>query len=137
MKQVEGIVSQIGRYNDEGLGWLLDVRLLTGDERRSGSFDLDEPLELDDDGCVEWLWRLVHSPDGASADCPRCLRRRRFHRVRKRRSYSCDHCGQHIHPVAGTVCGADGAGAGGRAGTGAGDAGATGATGTASIGRRR
>lgn len=56
-----------------------------------------------DDACLEWLWRRLHSEDGNTAHCPKCDRRRRFHRVTSRQSYSCDSCGHHIHPTAGTV----------------------------------
>ncbi|MHB1242592.1 MAG: IS1595 family transposase [Gaiellaceae bacterium] len=57
----------------------------------------------DDDTCLEWLWRHLHSPDGHTADCPKCDKPRRFHRVKSRHSYSCDSCGHHIHPTAGTI----------------------------------
>ena len=57
----------------------------------------------DDDGCRHWLWRLRYSPDGAHAFCPHCGRRRRFHRLRSRRSYSCDACGRQLSPTSGTI----------------------------------
>jgi AcrR family transcriptional regulator/transposase-like protein len=56
-----------------------------------------------DDRCLDWLWRALYSADGRHAACPRCRRRRTFHRVQKRLSYSCDSCGWHIHPTAGTI----------------------------------
>jgi AcrR family transcriptional regulator/transposase-like protein len=56
-----------------------------------------------DDRCLDWLWRALYSRDGRHAACPRCRRRRAFHRVRQRLSYSCDSCGWHIHPTAGTI----------------------------------
>jgi AcrR family transcriptional regulator/transposase-like protein len=56
-----------------------------------------------DDRCLDWLWRALYSRDGRHAACPRCRRRRAFHRVQKRLSYSCDSCGWHIHPTAGTI----------------------------------
>jgi transposase len=56
-----------------------------------------------DDACLDWLWRRGHSEDGQHAECPKCERPRRFHRVRSRQSYSCDSCGHHIHPTAGTI----------------------------------
>ncbi len=37
------------------------------------------------------------------ADCPKCERQRRFHRVKARQSWSCDSCGHHVHPTAGTI----------------------------------
>ncbi len=56
-----------------------------------------------DDACLEWLWRHLHSEDGSHAFCPKCQKERRFHRVKSRHSYSCDTCGQHVHPTAGTI----------------------------------
>lgn len=56
-----------------------------------------------DDACLDWLWRHLHSPDGETAECPKCKQVRRFHRVKSRQSYSCDTCGHHIHPTAGTI----------------------------------
>lgn len=64
----------------------------------------------DDDACLERIWRQIYAPDGEHADCPKCQRERKFHRDRQssgngtqRRSYSCDTCGYHLHPTAGTI----------------------------------
>jgi transposase len=57
----------------------------------------------DDATCLEWLWRERLSPTGQTAHCPRCEQERRFHRVKSRPSYSCDACGHHLHPTAGTI----------------------------------
>src|SRR5689334_17061809 len=57
----------------------------------------------DDDACLDYLWRQLHSEDGDHADCPKCQCERRFHRVRSRQSYSCDTCGHHLHPTANTI----------------------------------
>jgi transposase len=57
----------------------------------------------DDAACLDCIWRLRYSPDGETADCPKCGRRRRFHRLSRQRAYSCDTCGWHIHPTAGTI----------------------------------
>ena len=35
--------------------------------------------------------------------CPKCERERKFHRVAIAPAYSCDSCGHHIHPLAGTI----------------------------------
>jgi transposase len=56
-----------------------------------------------DDACLEWLWRHLYSEDGERAECPKCERVRKFHRVKSRQSYSCDTCGHHVHPTAGTI----------------------------------
>lgn len=57
----------------------------------------------DDATCLEWLWRERFSPDGHTADCPKCKQPRRFHKVNSRPSWSCDTCGWHLHPTAGTI----------------------------------
>lgn len=57
----------------------------------------------DDAACLEWLWRNRYSDDGSHARCPKCAKQRKFHRVKSRPSYSCDTCGHHIHPTAGTI----------------------------------
>lgn len=57
----------------------------------------------DDAACLDWLWRERHSSDGSHALCPKCDQERKFHCVKSRPSYSCDHCGHHLHPMAGTI----------------------------------
>jgi len=60
-------------------------------------------VSRDDAACRDWLWRLRFSPDGRHAFCPRCGRERRFHRLRRRPSYSCDSCGHQLSPTRGTI----------------------------------
>lgn len=57
----------------------------------------------DDAACLDRLWRDRFAPDGHTADCARCERPRRFHRTKTRASYTCDSCGLHVHPMAGTI----------------------------------
>jgi len=57
----------------------------------------------DDTACLDRLWRSRFAPDGHHADCPKCGRERKFHRVKSRPSYSCDTCGHHLHPMKGTI----------------------------------
>jgi transposase-like protein len=57
----------------------------------------------DDAACLAYLWRHLYSADGAHAECPKCQKERKFHRVTSRPSYSCNSCGHHIHPTAGTI----------------------------------
>ncbi len=57
----------------------------------------------DDATCLEWLWRQRCSDDGAHAHCPKCKQTRKFHKVKTRPSWSCDSCGHHVHPTAGTI----------------------------------
>jgi transposase len=66
-------------------------------------FDREFP---DDDACLEWLMRYSHPthPRGIACNSKTCKGAiRKHHRVQKRRSYSCDVCGHHIYPAAGTI----------------------------------
>lgn len=54
----------------------------------------------DDDTCLEWL-KNDRFPQGIT--CKNCERVTKHHRVAKRHSYSCDFCGNHVHPTAGTI----------------------------------
>jgi transposase len=54
----------------------------------------------DDATCLEWLRNYLY-PDGIF--CDTCQRVTKHHRVASRPSYSCDHCGHHVHPTAGTI----------------------------------
>jgi transposase len=60
-------------------------------------FERDFP---DDDTCLEWLKVRLY-PDGIH--CPVCDRVTKHHRVASRKSYSCQNCGHHVHPTAGTI----------------------------------
>jgi len=77
--------------------------------QRQGSSDSDFSLMEfmqefpDDSACLDRLWRDRFAPDGHTADCPRCGKPRKFHRTKTRASYTCDSCGLHIHPMAGTI----------------------------------
>jgi len=57
----------------------------------------------DDAACLEWLWRNRYAEDGSHAECPKCDRVRKFHKVRERPAWDCDSCGHHLHPLAGTI----------------------------------
>ncbi len=54
----------------------------------------------DDATCLEWLRNYLY-PDGVY--CIKCERVTKHHRVASRPSYSCDYCGHHVHPTAGTI----------------------------------
>jgi len=54
----------------------------------------------DDATCLEWLRNYLY-PDGIY--CTKCEATTLHHRVKSRPSYSCDHCGHHVHPTAGTI----------------------------------
>jgi transposase len=60
----------------------------------------------DDATCLEWLWRTRFSPDGEHAHCPKCDAERVFKRYetsQSRQSWTCNGCGHHLHPTAGTI----------------------------------
>ena len=60
----------------------------------------------DDATCLEHLWRTRFSEDGIHALCPKCEVERVFKKypmVNRRTSWTCTGCGQHIHPLAGTI----------------------------------
>lgn len=54
----------------------------------------------DDAACLDFLKNL-RWPDGIF--CDTCQRVTKHHRVLKRMSYSCDWCGHHVYPMAGTI----------------------------------
>jgi len=53
-----------------------------------------------DDVCLEWLKDFIY-PDGIP--CIKCDKITKHHKVASRKSYSCDRCGHHVHPTAGTI----------------------------------
>jgi transposase-like protein len=57
----------------------------------------------DDAACLDILWTERFARDGHTAACPKCERKRRFHRLASRPAYSCDTCGHSIYPLAGTI----------------------------------
>jgi len=60
-------------------------------------FEKDFP---DDAACLDWLRDYLY-PDGIF--CKVCGEVTKHHRVKSRPSYSCDRCGHHEHPMAGTI----------------------------------
>ena len=76
---------------------------------RSASSDSDYSLiefmreYPDDAACLDKLWREKHAPDGHHAECPKCERERKFHRIKTRACYACDSCGWQIYPTKGTI----------------------------------
>ena len=59
-------------------------------------------LELfpDNEACLEYLKGKFFA-DGTV--CPKCERRSKFHRIKGRSAYSCQFCGHHVYPTAGTI----------------------------------
>lgn len=54
----------------------------------------------DEESCLRRLFEIRF---GQGHVCPRCSRSARWYRIRSERAYSCEWCGHHIHPTAGTV----------------------------------
>jgi len=63
---------------------------------------LAEFLELfpDNDACLDYLKERFY-PEGTP--CPKCEKVTRFHRIKGRSAYSCQFCGHHVYPTAGTI----------------------------------
>src|SRR5258708_1009996 len=61
-------------------------------------FDADFP---NDDVCLEMI-KEQRFPGGV-APCKKCGEDRKHYRVTGRTAYACDHCGNHIYPLAGTI----------------------------------
>lgn len=60
----------------------------------------------DDAVCLEWLRRNRYSEDGEHAYCLKCEAERVFRRYetpQQRQSWTCIHCGHHLHPTADTI----------------------------------
>lgn len=53
-----------------------------------------------DAACLEYL-KTARWPNGIP--CPNCKRVTPHHRLNKRPAYSCDYCGHHVYPLAGTI----------------------------------
>jgi len=69
------------------------------DSRRFTFKDFDRMFSTDD-ACLDWLRDHLY-PNGIY--CQTCKATRKHHKIASRKSYSCDHCGHHVHPTAGTI----------------------------------
>jgi transposase len=54
-----------------------------------------------DDACLEYI-KEQRWPNGVTK-CEKCSVERKHHRVTGRTAYACDHCGNHMYPLTGTV----------------------------------
>ena len=54
----------------------------------------------DNDACLNYLAAKFY-PAGTA--CPKCEKPSRFHRIAGRSAYSCQFCGHHVYPTAGTI----------------------------------
>jgi transposase len=55
----------------------------------------------DDSACLEYV-KEQRFPDGM-AECAKCGKATKHHRVGNRTAYACQSCGKHIYPLAGTI----------------------------------
>jgi transposase len=55
----------------------------------------------DDSACLEYI-KEQRFP-GGMANCEKCAKKTKHHRVGNRTAYACQSCGHHIYPLAGTV----------------------------------
>jgi transposase len=54
----------------------------------------------DNDACLDYLKAKFYA-DGT--ECPSCGKPSKFHRIKGRSAYSCQFCGHHVYPTAGTI----------------------------------
>jgi transposase len=54
----------------------------------------------DDDSCLDFLFEARY-PE--KSRCPGCLKITKFHRIAGRKAFSCQFCGAHVFPTAGTI----------------------------------
>lgn len=52
------------------------------------------------EACLDWLMNYFY-PDGIF--CKKCQKVTKHYKVKSRQSYSCDVCGNHVHPTANTI----------------------------------
>ena len=55
----------------------------------------------DNEACLELPQGAASTPDGT--ECPKCDKASKFHRIKGRSAYSCQYCGHHVYPTAGTI----------------------------------
>ena len=67
------------------------------DKYSTRDFDRDFPT---DDACLEFLFKS-RWPDGVP--CTKCQQVTPHYRIADRPCYSCQHCGSHVYPMAGTI----------------------------------
>ena len=54
----------------------------------------------DDDACLTHLFKVRY---GYDHECPKCETKGKWHRLKNVKAFSCQECGHHIHPMAGTI----------------------------------
>jgi transposase-like protein len=76
------------------------VKLSVPHDLRYAMMDFNAEFPTDD-SCLEYIAKQ-RFPEGRTF-CPKCKLSRKHHRVSGRTAYACDHCGNHIFPLAGTI----------------------------------
>jgi len=56
----------------------------------------------DDDACVEFVAATFY-PTWPDVECRKCEVVTRHHRLKARKAYTCQRCGTHVYPLAGTI----------------------------------
>lgn len=56
----------------------------------------------DNDACLDYL-KGRFFPDGTECPNSKCGKASKFHRIKGRSAYSCQFCGHHVYPTAGTI----------------------------------
>jgi transposase len=71
-------------------------------ESSDSTMTYTEFLQLfpDNRTCLDYLRDKFYSP---GTPCPKCERASKFHAIKGRSAYSCQHCGHHVYPTAGTI----------------------------------
>jgi len=66
------------------------------------TFTYHQFLEMfpDNEACLVYLKEQFFA-DGT--ECPKCEKASKFHRLKGRSAYSCQYCGHHVYPTAGTI----------------------------------
>ena len=64
------------------------------------TFDKFKAEFPDDAACLDAIMDVQYG--GTEFECPACHKGSKFHRISKRRAYSCQFCGHHIYPCVGT-----------------------------------
>src|SRR5579859_926687 len=79
-----------------------DVQGRNNIQRKQQKFTINDFNRMfpDDAACLDWLRNYLY-PEGIF--CKLCQKVTMHHRDGKRPSYSCDYCGHHEHPTAGTI----------------------------------
>lgn len=54
----------------------------------------------DDETCLKHIFETRF---GQGYECPKCKKAAKWYRIQSERAYSCQWCGNHLHPTAGTI----------------------------------